>query len=106
MAIATIPKLPKCENREYFVVDGVWKGRQAVFSHVGAGHTWPPPVRIHYEGLVISQDHRYHYPICPSHVVALAFQNITNVHKEHNITANSLCKPYGCREPLIERKEF
>ena len=82
MAIATIPKLPKCENREYVVVDGVWKGRQAVFSHVGAGHTWPPPVRIHYEGLVISQDHRYQCPICPSDVVAHVFEIDISIYHE------------------------
>ena len=82
------------------------RGGGEVFSDVGEEHTWPALVGIHYEGLVISQDHRYHYPICPSHVVALAFQNITNVHKEHNITANSLCKPYDRRGPLIEREEF
>ena len=33
----------KCENPEYAVDDGVWKGRQGVFRDVGAWHTWPPP---------------------------------------------------------------
>ena len=78
-----------------------------MFRDVGEEHTWPALVGIHYEGLVISQDHRYHYPICPSHVVALAFQNITNVHKEHNITANPLyVNPMTAGGPLIVREEF
>ena len=57
-------------------------GRCSVFRDVGEEHTWPALVGIHYEGLVISQDHRYQCPICPSDVVAHVFEIDISIYHE------------------------